>query len=196
MDRGEVSGVRVADASAPTVVGRTRVARTEVARLFDLHAASIHRYAARRVGIDVAADVVSDVFLIALDRYDTFVPERGGARGWLYGIANNVMRRHWRTEQRCLAALARHDAASLPFVDPLLAVDRRIDADAEVERVVRNVAALPPEDRDLLTMFAWERLSYADIAEAMGIPVGTVRSRLNRVRRQLGELRVEGVVHE
>ncbi|MCU1364660.1 MAG: putative polymerase subfamily sigma factor, partial [Ilumatobacteraceae bacterium] len=168
---------------APEDCGANAMTRAEVGRLFDAHADAIFRYAARRVGADDAADVVSEAFVIALDRFAAYSLERGGARGWLFGIANNVLRHHWRSEQRCLAALARHHAVAVPGPDPLLDVDGRLDAEVEVERLLRQVADLPADDRDLLTMYAWEHLPYADIAAAMSIPVGTERSRLHRLRR-------------
>ena len=66
-------------------------------------------------------------------------------------------------------------------IDPLLHIDDAVDASAELDRVMLAVAALSPEDRDLLTLFAWEECGYAEIAEALDIPVGTVRSRLHRI---------------
>ncbi len=71
---------------------------TVMARLFDTHADVIFSYAERRVGATTAHEVVGDVFLIALDRLSTFDPTLGTERGWLYGIANNVLRHHWRSE--------------------------------------------------------------------------------------------------
>ena len=103
---GQVSGM---DASGePTVQEISPHVRAAVGQRFDDHADAIFAYAARRVGPGLAVDVVSDVFLVALDRFESFDPDLGGARGWLFGIANNVLRRHWRTEARRLRALARY----------------------------------------------------------------------------------------
>jgi RNA polymerase sigma factor (sigma-70 family) len=165
------------------------VARREVAALFDAHADALFRYIARRVGPSVAEDVVSDAFAIALDRYDLFQPERGTDRGWLFGIANNLLRHHWRSEERRLRAAARHEHHGNVSADPLVAVDGQIDAEAEVSRLIERVEELDPDDRDLLVMYAWEQLPYADIAGALGVPVGTVRSRLSRLRTKLREQR-------
>jgi len=132
-----------------------------------------------------AADVTADVFRIAIERYESFDSGRGHQRAWLLGIAANLIRGHWRTEERRLRAFAREGGAAVPPIDPLLRIEEAVDADAELARVMLAVAALSPEDRDLLTLFAWEECGYAEIAEALDIPVGTVRSRLHRIRHSL-----------
>ena len=52
-------------------------------------------------------------------------------------------------------------------------------------RVLAAIAELDPEDRDLLALVSWERMPHAEVAEVLAVPVGTVRSRLHRIRRQL-----------
>ena len=187
---GQVSGMDAI--GEPTVQEISPHARAAVGQLFDDHADAIFAYAARRVGPGLAVDVVSDVFLVALDRFESFHPDLGGARGWLFGIANNVLRRHWRTEARRLRALARYTSFIENTGDPHVAVDRRLDAQSDAARVIERVIHLPEDDRDLVIMFAWQRLAYADIAAAMDVPVGTVRSRIHRLRRQLGADPSEG----
>lgn len=155
-----------------------------VARLYDDHAAAIHRYASRRVGRELAPDVVGDVFAIAIDRYEQFDPERGSGSAWLFGIANNVLRRHWRTEQRRLESLVRARLVAAG-ADPLASVDDRLDAESALERIVRLVIEMPDADRELLLLIAWERLSHDEVAAILDIPTGTVRSRLHRIRQQL-----------
>lgn len=157
------------------------------ARLFDEHVDDLYGYVGRRLGREVAADVVSDVFEVALrqaDRYDT---ARGSERAWLFGIATNLIRRHWRTEQRRLRATHRLANRTTVPGDPLLEIADRIDASTEAERVMAAVGDLAPEDRDLLMLVAWEDTPYTVCAEILGIPVGTVRSRLHRIRRELHE---------
>ena len=63
-----------------------------------------------------------------------------------------------------------------------------VDAAGEWQRVAVALTQLPPPERDVLLLHVWEGLPYEDVAEAVGIPVGTVRSRLNRARRRLREL--------
>lgn len=155
------------------------------ARLFDEHVDAVYGYVARRLGRDTAADVVGDVFEIALTRFDRYDDARGSERAWLFGIATNLIRRHWRTEQRRLRAT--HRVANRPTVpgDSLLDVAGRIDASIEAERVMVAVGELAPDDRDLLLLVAWEDTPYQVCAEILGIPIGTVRSRLHRIRREL-----------
>lgn len=159
----------------------------QFALVFERHFDAIHRYLARRVGVPLADDLASQVFTEAFDgrgRYDTSRPD---ALPWLYGIAANLLRRHHRTERRQLQAYARLG------IDPVAADDLgplvdRLDAQASGRRLAEALAGLSGKDRDVLLLYAWAELSYSDIAYALGIPVGTVRSRLNRARRRMREL--------
>jgi RNA polymerase sigma-70 factor (ECF subfamily) len=155
------------------------------ARLFDEHVDAVYGYVARRLGPETAADLVGDVFEIALAQPDRYDAARGTERAWLFGIATNLIRRHWRTEQRRLRAWYR--AGNRPTIpgDPLLDVAERIDASADAVRVMAAVGDLSQEDRDLLLLVAWEDTPYKVCAEILGIPIGTVRSRLHRIRREL-----------
>lgn len=163
-----------------------------VRELFVEHGAAIHRYAARRVGPDLADDVLAETFRRVLESYGSFDPERGTHRGWLFGIATNVLHKHRRTEARRLRALARAESQTVPQADPLLAPTAAIDAERELTRVLDAIEQLPTEDHDLLVLVAWERMSRAEVAEVLGIPVGTVRSRLHRIRSVLDRARTEG----
>jgi len=141
--------------------------------LYRAHFDAIFRFAACRVGRDAALDVAAETFAQALRRIDRLDPARD-ARPWLFGIAVNVLRHHHRSERRRLAAYARTAVQADPAeVEP---------ADAEIADAL---LALDPRDRDALLLFAWADLSYDAIAEALDVPVGTVRSRINRARRLL-----------
>jgi RNA polymerase sigma-70 factor (ECF subfamily) len=155
------------------------------ADLYTSHVDVLHAYVARRVGRDLAADVVAEAFRIAIEDLDRYDAARGSQRAWLFGIATNLLRRHWRTETRRLTAMSRYGATRVPAGDPLLRIDDQIDADADVGRLWAAMAELDIEDRDLLVLIAWEGCSYRETARALGIPVGTVRSRLHRIRRTL-----------
>ncbi|GGX65361.1 RNA polymerase sigma factor [Streptomyces fructofermentans] len=151
------------------------------ARLYDRYAPDIHRYAARRLGGHAADDVTADTFLTAFRvraRYDV---SRASARPWLYGIAAHLIGRQRRKEVRGLRALARtgRDPVAAGWVEDTadLVADRAPLADA--------LAALSAADRHVLLLVAWADLTYQEVAEALGIPVGTVRSRLNRARRKV-----------
>lgn len=169
----------------PGAPGPDADARRAVAAWFDRHVDTIHRYVARRAGDDVALDVTAETFRVALEQFSRFESSRGDERAWLYGIATNLLRRHWRTEQRLLRTQRRAGSNAVVAGDPLAAVDARIDAQRDVERVLAAVEMLEPEDYDLLVLVAWEHLSSTEISEALDIPASTVRARLRRIRTQL-----------
>ena len=156
------------------------------AALYDRHAAPIHRFAARRLGDQMADDVVAETFLAAFRRRKRYDLRRADARPWLYGIAANVMGKHRRAEVRMLRAFARTGAD--PVADGHAdRVDSRVAAAAVQRDLAAALAGLPPADRDVLLLIAWADLSYEETAAALRIPVGTVRSRLNRARRKVRE---------
>ncbi|PZU47796.1 MAG: RNA polymerase subunit sigma-70 [Arsenicicoccus sp.] len=155
----------------------------QFAPLFDRHATTVHRYLGRRVG-ELADDLLSETFLIAFRRRASYRPEHVEVRPWLLGIATNVVRGHVRTEQRRYRVLAR--AAAEPEghgADPGDAADR-LDAEALRGPLAAALAGLKPRDRDALLLLAWGQLGYEEIAAVLDVPVGTVRSRLHRARRQ------------
>jgi RNA polymerase sigma factor (sigma-70 family) len=169
-----------------------RSTTVEAVRLmYVAHAGDIHVYAARRVGTDLADDIVADTFRHAIESFESFDSNRGGARGWLFGIATNLLRHHWRTEQRRRAALERIAGPDTGETDsdPLLSVSARLDGATEVGRVLDAVAMLSREDHELLVLVAWEQMSRDDVADVLGVPSGTVRSRLHRIRHQLDTAR-------
>jgi RNA polymerase sigma factor (sigma-70 family) len=156
--------------------------------LFDRHAAVLFRFLVRRVGPDVADTLLGEAFRIAFERRATFDVSRTTARPWLYGIATNVLAKHRRTEARRLRATAHLAAGQVLQDDPAEQVAAAVDADELWPRVANAIAELPDPERNVLLLFAWEELSYDEIATALSVPVGTVRSRLNRGRRRLREL--------
>jgi len=156
--------------------------------IFDRHATVLHRYLIRRIGPDDADAMVGDVFRIAFERRSSFDPARSTARPWLYGIATNLVAKHRRREARRLHAVARLAAHRLPPMDLADEVGDAVDAGARWQRIVDAVTALPEPERDALILHVWESLAYDEIADALGIPIGTVRSRLNRARGRLREL--------
>lgn len=162
-------------------------------RLFDQHAGALHAYLGSRVGRSAADDVVAEVFLVAYRERARFDPDRGDARSWLFGIATNLARRHHRTELRGLAALTRAGALVPGHADdPGLRVPEQVDATVRVARVAEALVALPQGDRDVLLLVAWAGLTSVEVAAALAVPVGTVRSRLHRVRRHLRAVLEEG----
>jgi RNA polymerase sigma-70 factor (ECF subfamily) len=153
--------------------------------IFDRRAAAIHRYLARRVGRTLADDLTAETFLIAFRGRDKYDISHVDCRPWLYGIAANLLRGHRRAEIRQYRALARTG------VDPAYAsasddrVLARVDAAGEVRALAGVLARLPAGERDVLTLVSQAQLSYPEVARALGIPVGTVRSRLHSARKRI-----------
>ncbi|GAA2766491.1 RNA polymerase sigma factor [Streptomyces paradoxus] len=172
------------------------------AALFDRHAPAIHQYVTRRLGRDAADDVTAETFLTAFRIRARFDPARAGVRPWLYGIAAKQIGRHRREEVQALKLLARtgHDPVADSWTE---LADDRLAAETAVRSLAGALARLSAGDRHVLLLFAWADLGYQEIAEALGIPVGTVRSRLNRARRKLrnqagaaGGSLIEARIHE
>jgi RNA polymerase sigma factor (sigma-70 family) len=144
----------------------------------------VYRYVARRAGTEVADDVVADTFLIAFEHRDRFDLSVASALPWLFGIATNALNAHRRREARHLRALA--SSAEPEGIDGgLTQTDERADATHAMRLIAARVRALPVGERDVLLLSAWADLTHEQIATAMGIPVGRVRSRLFRARRAL-----------
>ncbi len=157
--------------------------------IFDRHATVLHRYLVRRLGPDEAAAMVGEVFRIAFEKRSTYDPaQRSMARPWLYGIATNLLAQHRRREARRIHATARLAAQRLGPVDHADRVSDVLDASELWPRVAQAVTSLPEPERDALLLFVWEGLSYEEIGDALGVPVGTVRSRLHRARQRIREL--------
>jgi RNA polymerase sigma factor (sigma-70 family) len=156
--------------------------------LYDRHAAALHRYVARRLGDGAADDLVAETFLAAFRKRSRFDPAARDARPWLYGIASNLIGKHTRSEVRMLRAYAR--TGTDPVLTPSAVtlddgVVARVDSSAATRELARALATLSAGDREVLLLIACADLSYAEAATALAIPVGTVRSRLNRARGKL-----------
>ncbi|SNT48882.1 RNA polymerase, sigma subunit, ECF family [Streptosporangium subroseum] len=149
------------------------------ADLFDRHAPALRRYVARRLGPSLADDIVSDAFLAAFRRRNRYDASHPDARPWLYGIAARLISRHRRVEVRFYRALVRSgvDEIAVPYTER---VDDRVAA--QQAGLAAALAGLSPGDREVLLLVAWADMAYEDVARALDIPVGTVRSRLHRAR--------------
>ncbi len=161
------------------------VSRPEVfAAIFDRHFGAVHAYLARRVGAVGADDLASATFVVAFERRRTFRDTSSSARPWLFGIATNLLRNERRAERRALEALAGLRPAAL---DAARRAEENLPSEVFLDGVLLSsaLAELEVDQRDVLLLFAWEGLSYEEIAVALGVPVGTVRSRLSRGRDRL-----------
>lgn len=153
-------------------------------RIYDRHFPGIYAYIASRLGPDEADDVAAETFIDAFRRRASFDPARGSVRPWLFGIATRLVAQHRRAEARRYRALARVPAdTDLGGHEDRVAA--RVSAQARREPLLRAVAELSDDDRDVLLLVALGGLSYEEVAAALSIPPGTVGSRLNRARRKI-----------
>lgn len=157
--------------------------------VFDRHYDPIFKYLARRVGPDVGGELASEVFTIAFAQRHRFQADADDARPWLYGIAANLARRQARTWRRSRRAGQRSTGGNVIWLDP--APEERIDAERMREVLLDAVSRLRSSEREVLLLHALTDLSYREVATALSIPIGTVRSRLARARRLLRQMLVE-----
>jgi RNA polymerase sigma factor (sigma-70 family) len=186
------SGIAIDDAS---VIARSLREPEAFSVLFSRYGPRIQRYVTRRIGHDAAEDVVAETFLLAFRQRDRYDLAYANALPWLYGIATNLTGRHRRDEIRFYNAVTRAgvDPVTEPFTDR---VDAAVTASAAHRQLAEALAALAPRYRDPLLLVAWGDLSYEETALALGVPVGTVRSRLHRARARLRQHLSEEFSHE
>jgi RNA polymerase sigma-70 factor (ECF subfamily) len=161
------------------------------AEVFHRHWDEIHRYIIRRLGLEVAEDVAAETFTVAFRNRRRYDQGRPDARPWLYGIATNLIRQHRKTERRRAQVIAQTDVEW--FTESF---DQRSDERVTAQRLVPRIASVPgrlsPTERDLLLLIAWADMTYEGAAQALDLPLGTVRSRLHRIhkkfRRAFGDL--------
>ncbi|SNR28448.1 RNA polymerase sigma factor [Actinomadura mexicana] len=153
------------------------------AALFDRYSAMLYRYVSRRLG-EAAEDVVGETFLVAFSKRHRYDLEQRDARPWLFGIATKLVARHHRAEAARYRALRRSPVDG-PVEGPDDRVAAGVTASATRPALAAALSGLARRDLDVLLLVAWGDLSYEEAARALGIPVGTVRSRLNRARRKV-----------
>lgn len=156
--------------------------------MFKEHAQMVYHHAVRVTGDWVAAqDIVSLTFLEAWRLRGTLRDEGDTPRPWLMGTAANVVRNTARAARRHHRAVARMSAReTVPdFADEL--VGRIADAE-QLAAAQAALARLRQSEREVFTLCVWSGFSYAEAAQALDVPVGTVRSRLARARSRLRKL--------
>ena len=155
--------------------------------IFERHATTVYNYCFRRTGNWAQAEeLTAIVFLEAWRRRTQVQLERDEAIPWLLGVATNVLRNLRRSQRRHRAALERLPRERV--ADFAADVDARLDDERQMRATLRALDKLPRSDQDVLALCVWEELTYEQAALALGIPVGTVRSRLSRARARLREL--------
>ena len=160
-------------------ISRSLSAPEAFSAIFDRHFRTIYRYLLRRIGHDRAEDLASQTFTVAFQRRADYRLDVEDARPWLYGIATKLLANDRRAEQRRLEALDRLGSEGRTDVAP-------IGAEVGVESGLgRALARLDPDQRDVLLLHAWAGLSYEEIADSLGVALGTVGSRLSRARSSL-----------
>jgi RNA polymerase sigma factor (sigma-70 family) len=157
--------------------------------IFERHYQAVYRFAVGRAGVDDAGDIAADTFVRAFDRRDRFRTDRECALPWLFGIAANVARerrrksvRRHRMVQRSVALVAGDDARFE------VEAAERVDALSQRPELTAALATLTEDEYQVLMLLAIADFSYPDISEYLGIPIGTVRSRIHRARRKMREL--------
>lgn len=181
MDSRDHCAATLSDAE---IIVRSRVDPERFAVIFDRHYEVIRRFVARRLDGALADELTSETFLRAFAARARYDAARVDARPWLYGIATNLLQKHSRNEERRRRAYARsldHGFSG----GGLDGADRRADAAMRGPEIAAALSRLQPRDRDALLLLALTDLDYEGIATALDVPVGTVRSRLNRARRHI-----------
>lgn len=161
-------------------VARSLREPTAFESIFDRHFGAVHRYLHRRAGSEVADELAAETFALAFERRSS-CRASGSVLPWLYGIATNLLRRSWRAERRQLRAYGRSGVDRwIAYEDETAA---RVDDSFLDARLARALAAMRPRQRDALLLYALADLSYEEIALALDVPVGTVRTWLHRARQ-------------
>lgn len=154
--------------------------------LFDRHFKTVVRFVERRLGPEPACEIATEVFLIAFRRLQSYDPSRSSAMPWLLGIASNQVLAERRRFGRYLTAVERlgRQRAVSDTSDPA----ELVESDEFAGRVREALLALGNSERELLLLVAWEGFTYEEAAEAFGLPIGTVRSKISRTRGRLRDL--------
>ncbi len=170
------------EATDAELITRSQREPTVFASVFDRHYDTIHRFLWSRVG-DRAEDLAAEVFRIAFQQRDRYDPAFESARPWLFGIANRLIKQHYRQWARGDHAAAR--AAHEPTHDHEASPEQRLSDLAPSSPVASALMRLPARDREPLLLHVWDELRYDEVAHALELPVGTVRSRIHRARQTL-----------
>lgn len=156
--------------------------------LYERHARAVQSYCLwRTAGLQAAEDATATVFLEVWRQRRHLTLSTDSATPLLLGIASNVVRRQWRSERRYRNVLERVRNAGQVSSDLEAETIARIDAMQQLRDGGEAIRALPRREREVLALLAWSDLSYGEIAEALGLPIGTVRSRIARARARLGD---------
>lgn len=170
--------------------------RDAFAELYDRYARQVYRHALWLTGDwSTAEDIMSETFLAAWRGRERLQPDEGSLRPWLLGIATHKAENTRRGLRRRLAFLARQRQQTV-VADFAPEVAGRIDDTRRLHAVEAALGRLKRHEREVLTLCVWSGLDYQQTAEALGVPVGTVRSRLSRARAKLARFADEASAAE
>jgi RNA polymerase sigma-70 factor (ECF subfamily) len=155
--------------------------------IFTRHHDALYRFAGRRVGQGDAADITADVFLKALQLRSRYHLDRPNCLPWLYGIGVNVIGDHLRKSKRRSRIYLKGEATAFDQDDFTNHLVERMDAESALSTINRALGRLGNRDRETLLLFAIDRLTYSEVAQALGVPIGTVGSRILRARKKIME---------
>lgn len=151
-------------------------------QLFERHWEALFRFCQSRAG-SAGEDIAAEAFRVAFDRRRRYDSRYGDARPWLFGIATNLLRDHFRSTQREEHKLTRSAALDPPGQDS--AEISELERQLLGPRLAEALQGLPAADRDALLLLAWADLDYEQISQALDVPLGTVRSRIHRARQRV-----------
>jgi len=163
------------------------ISEDEFVRFYGAEHARVFSYLARRVGPTIAEDLTAEIFVRAWEGLERFHQSRGTFRGWVFGIATNLVSRHYRDEERQLRAFAATGIDTV-VTDHGLQVAEDLIAREQSKRLASALCTLSADDRTLLYLRYTADLSVAEVAMAVRSKDGTVTSRLSRARTQLRRL--------
>ena len=144
------------------------------------HEVAVGAYLARRAGKEAAEELLGEVWLAAFASRSTYDRAFPDARPWLFGVARNTLRRHWRSmrPEDPVSDLAGLES----LADPWPAVDERVDIDALLRSALLGLRSV---EREVLTLVVWDDLSVVEAARALGIPSGSAYRHLHQARQAL-----------
>ncbi len=163
------------------IIARSRGDPEAFAAVFDRHYDAVHRFLWGRVG-QAAEDLTAEVFRIAFEQRDRYDPDYPSAKPWLFGIASRLAKRRHRERVRTDEVRTRLDSAAR---EGQRSFEERLAELTPGSTITEALRDVEERDREPLLLHVWGDLSYEQVAHALEIPVGTVRSRIHRARGQL-----------
>lgn len=175
MPLNELNDPAVQGSPDGSAIARSLSSPEAFTEVFDRHFGPVYRYVARRAGRDRADDLAARTFMVAFERRGGYRDQLGSARPWLLGIATNLLREEYRHERRLLGTVAQLSNEAAVSANGSVG-----DAEHEDYDLARALTRLDSDQRDALVLHVWGELSYAEVAQSLQIPIGTVRSRISR----------------